>query len=192
MLAWCLYAGTRLTHHLTRPWLWRAFVIILAAYAILLQTQVSPWLISDCAVLLMALLAASTIGLTLTSSLALVAFCITAGIVDFFSFSGGLTAEIIADYAQGHRLLLQYLSITVPLSGQIVPLIGIGDLIILGSVYYVLPQLGYNGWLIFLAPLVGLLSALIVGLLIGGKYAIPFIGGATCVYLLCWVRTPSI
>ena len=184
LLAWCLYAGTRLTHQLTRPWLWRALVIILATYAILLRTQGSPWLISDFTVLLVALLAASTIGLTLTSSLALVAFCITAGIVDFFSFSGGLTSEIIAKYAQGHHLLLQYLSITAPLSGRIIPIIGIGDLIILGSVYYVLPQIGHQSWLTFLAPLVGLLSALVVGLLKGGIYAIPFIGGATCVYLL--------
>jgi hypothetical protein len=192
LLAWCLYAGTRLTHHLTRPWLWRALVIILATYAILFRTQVSLWLISDFAVLLVALLVASTIGLTLKSSLALAAFCITAGIVDFYSFSGGLTAKIIADYAQGHRLLLQYLSITVPLSGQIVPIIGIGDLVFLGSVYYVLPQIGHHTWLTLLTPLVGLLGALIVGLLIGGIYAILFIGGATCVYLLCKVRTPSI
>ena len=191
LLAWCLYAGTRLTRQLTRPWFWRALVIILATYAILLRTQGSPWLISDFAVLLVALLAASTIGLTLTSPLALVAFCITAGIVDFFSFSGGLTSEIIAKYAQGHHLLLQYLSITAPLSGRIIPIIGIGDLIILGSVYYVLPQIGHQSWLTFLAPLVGLLSALVVGLLNGGIYAIPFIGGATCVYLLwkVWVRS---
>jgi len=192
LLAFCLHTGTRLTHYLTRAWLWYALVILLVAYAILLQTQVTSWLISDFVVLLAALLVASSIGLTLTSSSALIVFCITAGIVDFFSFSGGLTAKIISEYAQGHNPLLQYLSITVPLSDQIIPIIGIGDLIILGSVYYALPQIGHHGWLTFFAPFVGFLSALVVGLLTGGIYALPFIGGATCVYLLWNVRIRSI
>ena len=131
----------------------------------------------------MAVLAASAIGRALTSSPALIAFCITAGLVDFFSFTGGLTARIIADYKQGHNLWLQYLSITARLSGQIVPIIGIGDLIILGSVYFALSQLEYNGWLSFLFPLGGLLIALGVGLLKGGVYAIPFIACATILYI---------
>lgn len=188
LAAGCLYGGTRLTGRLKRSWLWSALALALAAYAVLLWTQVAAWPISDIAVMLVALLAASAIGRTLTSSSALIAFCIAAGIVDFFSFSGGLTARIIVDYEQGHSLLLQYLSLAVPLPDRIVPIIGIGDLIILGSVYYALPQIGHHDWLTFLLPLGGLLIALSVGILIGGIYAVPFIGGATIVYLLLKTR----
>lgn len=187
----CLYAGTRLTGRLTRPWLWSALVLALAAYAGLLWTQVAAWPISDMAVMLVALLAASAIGMSLTSSSALIAFCIAAGIADFFSFSGGLTAKIIADYEQGHGLLLQYLSLAAPLPDRVIPIIGIGDLIILGSVYYALPQIGHHDWPTFLFPLGGLLIALGVGLLTGGIYALPFIGGATIVYLLWKAKARS-
>lgn len=191
LVAGCLYAGARLTRCLTRPWLWSALVIALAAYAVLLWTKVAQWPISDIAVMLVALLAAATIGPNITSSSALITFCLTAGIVDFFSFSGGLTAKIIADYEQGHSLLLQYLSITAPLSDRIIPIIGIGDLIILGSVYCALPRIGHHDWLTFLFPLGGLLIALGVGLLMGGIYALPFIGGATIAYLLWRTKARS-
>ncbi len=136
--------------------------------------------------MLTALLLACAIGRALTSSPALIAFCITAGIVDFLSFSRGLTAKIISGYGKGHDLLLQYLSIAAPFSNRIVPLVGIGDLVILGCIYFALHKLGRSGWLPFLFPLGGLLVALGVGLVIGGVFALPFIGGATIIYLLLW------
>ena len=184
LVAGCLFAGTKLTRRLPRIWLWSMLSLALIVYAVLLLTQVEAWLISDIAVLLVAILGAAAIGTTLSTSSALIVFCIAAGLVDFFSFSGGLTAKIIADYETGQNLLLQYLSISVPLPGRITPLIGIGDLIILGSVYYALQGLGHNGWRAYLVPLGGLLIALGVGLRIGGVYAIPFIGAATIIFLV--------
>jgi hypothetical protein len=111
--------------------------------------------------------------------------------VDVFSFSGGLTAKIIADYQQGRNLLLQYLSLVAPLPDRITPIVGIGDLIILGSIYYAFPKIGLHGAGAFLFPLGGLLIALGVGLLIGGIYALPFIGGATILYLVIKGRSWS-
>jgi hypothetical protein len=185
-----LYTGTQLTGRFKRRWLWGALAIGVAVYIVLLRTQTAAWLVSDIVVILVSLLAASAIGLTLSSSSALIVFCITAGIVDFFSFSGGLTDKIITDYQQGQNLLLQYLSITIPLNGRLLPIIGIGDLVILGSIYYALRQLGHDSWLAFLFPLGGLLTALTLGLWLGGIYALPFIGGATIFYLF-WTERKS-
>ena len=186
-----LYLGARLGRHLPRIWLWSTLIIALTFYVVLLWVEVTPWLVSNILVLVISLLAASIISFTLTSSSALIVFCITAGIVDFFSFSGGLSAKIIADYEQGHNLLLQYLCITVPLSDQITPIIGIGDLIIMGSVYFALSRLEYHGWLAFLIHLGGLLAALAVGIWLGGIYALPFIGSTTIIYLLWKAHTSS-
>ena len=186
-----LYLGARLGRDLPRRWLWSALVITLTFYVVLLWREVTPWLVSDILVLVISLITASIISFTLTSSSALIAFCITVGVVDFFSFSGGLSAKIIADYEQGHNLLLQYLCITVPLSDQIVPIIGIGDLIIMGSVYFALSRLEYHGWLAFLFPLGGLLTALAVGIWLGGIYALPFIGSTTIIYLLWKAKISS-
>ena len=191
LIAIVLYAGTQRTSRLKRRWLWGALGIGVVVYIVLLRTQTAAWLISDIAVMLVSLLAASAIGLTLNSSSALITFCITAGIVDFFSFSGGFTAKIITDYQQGHNLLLQYLSITIPLDGRLLPVIGIGDLVILGGIYYAMHQIGHGGWLAFLSPLGGLLAALSLGPLLGGIYALPFIGGATIIYLLWMEKKPS-
>ncbi len=183
LVAGCLYIGTKLTSQLHYLWFWSMFAFALTIYAVLLWAQVAAWIISDIVVMLVAILVASAIGKTLSSSSALIAFCIAAGVVDFFSFTGGLTSEIMTDYEQGQNLLLQYLSISVPLSAQIVPIIGIGDLVILGGIYYALRQLGHHNWVSFLFPLGGLLIALSVGLHVGGVYALPFIGGATILYL---------
>lgn len=184
MTSGCLCLGAQLELYLPRLWLWSISLITLSTYVVLLWAKVTPWFISDLLVLAISLFVASIISLTITSSSALIAFCITAGIVDFFSFSGGLTAKIIANCEQEHNLLLQHLSITVPLSGQITPIIGIGDLIIMGSIYCALSRLEYRGWLAFLFPLGGLLTALTVGILLGGVSALPFIGSTTIIYLL--------
>lgn len=191
LAAACMYTGARLTRRLTHRQLWTSLVVALIAYAALLHMQVAPWPISDITIMLVAVLAGSAIGLALPSSPSLVAFCITAGIVDFLSFRGGLTSKIIADYNQGHNLLLQYLCITAPISGRPIPIIGIGDLIILGSVFCALSQIGYDGWLSFVFPLGGVLIALAVGLLKEGAPAIPFIAGATIVYVLLKAKTRS-
>jgi hypothetical protein len=189
LVAGLLYAGGRLMRLIPRHRRWGAMALTLIVYAGLLWTQVAAWPITDLVVMLVSILAASLIGITLSSSSALIAFCITAGIVDFLSFSGGLTAKIIADYEQGHNVLLQYLSISVPISDQLTPIMGIGDLVILGSVYYALLRLGHNDSLAFIFPLTGLLIALTIGLMAGGVYALPFIGGATIVYLLLVRKT---
>ncbi len=184
LVAGCMYAGVRLTRRLPRQWRWGALAVALIVYVIMLWTKIAPWIASDIAVILVAMLAASVIGVSLNSVSALIVFCITAGIIDFFSFSGGLTAKIIVDYQQRQGLWLQYLSISAPIFGQMIPIIGVGDLIVMGSVYSALLQLGYGGWLPFLFPLIGLLVALCIGLWIGGIYALPFIGGTTILYLL--------
>jgi len=101
----CLYLGAQLERYLPRPWLWSISLITLSTYVVLLWAKVTPWFISDLLVLAISLFVASIISLTIASSSSLIALCITAGIVDFFSFSGGLTAKIVANYEQEHNLL---------------------------------------------------------------------------------------
>lgn len=187
LLAGVLFLAARWTNRLSRRGRWLALAAALAIYAVLILTMTSAWTLSNLAVLAVSILVASLIGGMLSSTPALIAFCVAAGLVDFFSFSGGLTAKIIADYRSGQSLLQHYLSISVPLNGELTPLIGIGDLIILGSIYAALRGLGYADWTAFVAPLAGLLLALALGLALGGIYALPFISATTIVYLI-WQR----
>lgn len=191
LVTFLMYKGTRYVSRLTRPWFWSILVAILVIYSIMLWLKISPWLISDTIVMIIALLVGYAFGLTVRSFSALSGFCIAAGIADFisFTFSSVLTSKIINDYEQGYNLLLQYLSITIPLSSRMVPIVGIGDLIIIGSIYVSLNKLGYNDWFSFLSPLVGLLMALCIGLLVNGIFALPFICGAIIIYLLLKSKT---
>jgi hypothetical protein len=191
LVTFLMYKGKRYVSRLTRPWFWSILAGLLVIYFIMLCLQISHWLISDTIVMIVALLVGYAFSLTISSYSALIGFCIAAGVADFisFTFSGGLTSKIINDYEHGNNLLLQYLSITIPLSSRMVPIVGIGDLIIIGSIYVSLNKLGYNDLFSFLSPLVGLLMALGIGLLVNGIFALPFICGATIIYLLLKTKT---
>ena len=79
---------------------------------------------------------------------------------------------------------MRFLTISVPVQGNIVPVVGIGDLFILGGIYFSLKKLNYSDWESILVPMSGLLLALIVGLLFGGVFAIPFIALTVTLYIV--------
>ena len=164
-------------------------VAVLCVHLALFLLRASNWIISDITVMLTAMLAGSLIGSSLNSRSDIIAFCVAAALADVVSFSGGLTSKIIAEYGQGQSQLLAYLSITVPLDGGITPIIGIGDAIILSGIFTALRRMGHIGIGAFLYPLIGLLAALTVGLVVGGIFALPFIGAATILYLWISYRT---
>ena len=153
------------------------------AYILMISFQVSDWFVSDSLVIIISILAGFTIGNSISRRSSLIVFCVTAGIVDFVSFTGGLTAKIIADYSNGHNLILQNLCISIPFNGKIVPLLGFGDLFVLGIIFRSLHKIGFESWFVSLIPIAGLLFALFLGLKFHGIYALPMIGGATISFL---------
>lgn len=120
----------------------------------------------------------------LASKANLIAFCVAAGAVDYLSFSGGLTAKIISLARSGEPDLFKHLVIYWPRGGAMTALIGLGDLVVLGSIFSALLEMKRPGWLAFAVPVVGLALALLTGLQIGGVWGIPFIAAATVLYLL--------
>lgn len=84
--------------------------------------------------------------------------------------------------------MLQYLCLSLPVQGRMVLIVGIGDLLVLAAIYSALRRLGNTGVWAFSAPLAGLLLAVLVGLLAGGTFAIPFIAATTLVYAYYSVR----
>lgn len=111
------------------------------------------------------------------------AFCVTAAVVDYLSFSGGLTSMITAEFQSGKSDILYHLAISFPLEGTLRPLVGIGDLTVMGALYSALIRFKHNILMAFLPPTIGLLLALVFGLVYGGIFALPFICGTTLLFL---------
>ena len=72
----------------------------------------------------------------------------------------------------------------MPIDGKIVPLLGIGDLFVLGIILQSLNKIGLESWFVSLIPIAGLLIALFLGLMVHGIYALPIMGGVTILFLL--------
>lgn len=120
----------------------------------------------------------------LTAKGAIATFCIAAGVVDYLSFSGGLTSKIIAVAKAGNVDLLKHLVIYLPQpGGRLTALVGIGDLVVLGSLYAGLMENRHPEAAAFFVPTMGLVFAILTGLTIGGVYGIPFISAAVLLYL---------
>ena len=181
-----IFLGARVMLTIKRPQRIVLSILVLFLYSALLWFQPDNWFLSDVAVLAVAITIGSLVGISIASRpsrSALVVFLVTVALVDVISFSGGLTAKIIADYREGSSVLLQFLSVSIPLNLRVMPVVGLGDLVIMGCIYVVLIRLAYPLWESFFAPLFGLLLALIVGLIIGGVYALPFVAGAVIGYV---------
>ena len=145
----------------------------------------------------MVILAGSSIGfllsLLLSSTASVLAFLLTAAVVDLLSFSGGLTNTILSDFRAGGSGLLSYMAVFVETGGQTHAVIGVGDLAILTASY-----LGFHRatgldtepalWL-----LGGLSVALGLGLAFGGLPGIPFIAGGALFFVAKrkWLTPPG-
>ncbi len=163
-----------------RPDVRRAASIgILLTYAIVLYLQPLGLVGSNLLVLAASVAAGALIGSTLREPGAIVAFCVTIALVDFFSFGGGLTRKIIDEYARGENELLRYLAVSVSLDGRIVPVVGVGDLVVLAALYCGLRRVGEPAGVSAFVLLSSLAAALAIGLLVGGAPALPFLAGAS-------------
>jgi hypothetical protein len=177
-------SGVRVSEKIQQKLIYIALAAAVLILCIMISFQVSNWLISDCLIIIISVLAGFTIGNSISKTSSLIVFCITAGIVDFVSFTGGLSSKIIEDYSKGHNLILQNLCISIPVDGKIVPLLGIGDLFVLGIILRSLNKIGFVSWFVSLIPISGLLIALLLGLKFHGIYALPIIGGMTILFLI--------
>jgi len=83
----------------------------------------------------------------------------------------------------GPASVLSLMAFSVVLKGKICPIVGLGDFVFIGIYFIALRQIGVGSWAQFIAPTVGLLCALSVGVLVGGIYAIPFMAAVVIGYL---------
>jgi hypothetical protein len=159
-----------------------AIAVALAVYVTLLITRPASLVASNLAVFAVSAVAAVFLGRGLRAERAIVAFSIAASIGDIVSFTLGPTRRLLRDAARGTGSLLSYLTLSIPLGKQVVPVIGIGDLLILGVLFVALGQIGTAAQIRFAVPTAGLLIALGVGLIAGGAFGIPFMASAVVVY----------
>jgi len=148
---------------------------VLLPYALLLIWQPDGIWMSNASVVIVGGCLGFLLSRLLTSSAAVIAFLLTATVVDLLSFSGGFTDEILQAYRSGESELLRFLAVFVNSEGGTRAVIGVGDLVILTASY-----LGFQRatasevepafWL-----LGGLSAGLALGLLVGGLPGVPFV-----------------
>jgi len=139
--------------------------------------------LTDCLVLVGALVAGTLLGRQVGSLGALATMLTVAAIADLISTHIGPT-RWLADQAQQTRSIpvLQFLAISIQWKKELVPVIGIGDLMFFAAVVSVVRRFGWSETSTFLVPLAGILSALAVGLLTGLTPALPFLAAAVLLY----------
>ena len=157
--------------------------IALALYALVLMQRPDHWILVNFAVLGAAGIAGSALGLFASSRVALTTFCVVASAVDAYSATRGATASLVDSYREGSSDLLRFLAVSMPVDGTLKPILGIGDFVIIGTICFALLRLGYPQPRLLLAPISGFLVAVIIGLTVGGIFAIPFIAATTIVYI---------
>ena len=155
----------------------------LVAYAVVLVVRPPGLILADTAVMIVALSLGSLLGTLVGSLPALASFCIAGAVADIVSFEVGVTARLIAAYDRDASNVFQYLCLSVPVRGHPWPVVGIGDLVIVTAIVFALRRLGHRSAVAFAAPVGGLLLAVVVGMLVGGIFAIPFIAATTLAYV---------
>jgi hypothetical protein len=182
-----LYAGLRAVERTPSRARGPAALALLAWYAATVAFGPRFFLYSDLALLAGAVSGACLIALAVRSPESLIVFCVAAATADVVSYSGGVTERIIEAYRLSNSDLLLSLMVTAPVEGELRPIVGVGDLVITGTVFAVLGRALRPAVAVYLAPVSGLLAALFVGLWIGGIGAVPFIAATTIAYVL-WSR----
>jgi hypothetical protein len=159
-----------------RKWRRRFAFLAVAAYAAVLSVRPDSLVLSNTGLILASVGLAPLLARGLGNTGAIAAFAITASLVDLLSFGGGLTRRIIQDYNSGSSDLLQFLALTVPLEGRATPLIGVVDLLIAGAMFLALVEIHGSNTRAVLVLLSALALAVVVGLIVGGVAAVPFVG----------------
>jgi hypothetical protein len=139
--------------------------------------------VTNCFVLVTALVVGILLSRAVGSVGALVTMPLVAAAVDLVSTQAGPSRWLVehARQAQGVTVL-QFLAVSIPLKGRIVPIIGVGDLMFFTVCVVTLRRVGWTKTNAFTAPRAGLLSALAVGLWAGFTPALPFVAAAVLLY----------
>lgn len=132
-----------------------------------------PWL-SNALVLGSAAGVAALLARTVRTPGSLVALAVTASLVDIVSFLGGPTRFLLDAGSNSISDPLRYLAVSMSVDGDLIAVVGIGDLLIFGVLFLGLRGQGHPGRSVGAVLAGGLLAALLVGLLRGGAFGIPF------------------
>jgi len=156
---------------------------VLLAYALLLFWQPDRVWLSNASVVMVGGCLGFLLSRLLSSSASVIAFLLTATVVDLLSFSGGFTNEILQAYRSGESELLRFLVVLVNSEGGTRAVIGVGDLVILTASYVGFQRATGSEvepavWL-----LGGLSAALVLGLLVGGLPGIPFVAAGALFFV---------
>ena len=130
----------------------------------------------------------SFVGAGFKTSLPIIIFILIAGIVDYFSYSNGLTNMIINAYQEEKNDLLLKLTLRVYRENEMLFIMGVGDLIILTTLFKSFLNVTHKVLISFFIPLSGIILAIIVGSFVGGIYAIPFVSLFTVLYLMIFEK----
>jgi hypothetical protein len=174
----------RLVPRMAHPWTTALATGLLLTYATALVLRPAAWPVMDLAVLTGAVGGVLLLERGLRTPAAVAAFLGVAGLVDILSVSGGVSRMLIERYREGTSDLLLYLTLVVPIRGRVIPIVGIGDLLVGGAAAAALFRLGLRPVAVAGTFAVGLLTALAYGLWRGGAPAVPFIAAA--VFVLVW------
>jgi hypothetical protein len=178
------YIGVRTTSRLTRAKIVTLATIMMVVYGVLILSHVENLWLSNVSIILVSVGTSSVLGILLSHEVSIITFLVVSSITDIISFFRGITAAINAQHLNGGASFLRYLAITLSINGSTQWIVGIGDLVIIGTAAFALKRLGYTDLESFLIPLSGLLAGVIFALVINrGIPAIPFIAGSTILYL---------
>ncbi len=178
-----IFLGTRQMNSFDTRQSLKLAIPIFAIFVVCAFFGLDNLIISNGIILLTATVAGSLIGRMLNHEVSIITFSVVASIMDFFSYSNGLTAAINTA-ASSDSMILRYLVIHIPFGSKVIGLVGIGDLYILGCIYFALRSLGYSERGSVLAPLGGILIALVIGITVGGIFGVPFIVCPAIIFLV--------
>lgn len=163
----------------------RLAVAVFLVYGLVLFLRPSGWALIDVTVLTAAAAGALLLARWLPNATSVIVFLGVAAVVDVVSVAGGPTSAIVEQYREGQSDLLLYLTVLIPLEGRIVPIVGVGDLVVGGAAAIALLRHNYRTGPVLGAVALGLVFALGYALWGGGTAAaIPWM--ATTVALLVW------
>lgn len=187
VLVSCLleYGATRFLVRLPRSMQNGIFAACVAACIFVLVIFRHQIAATNSVVLTVALVAGILLGRQVASASALSIMLVVAAISDVISTYSGFTKLLINRAGHSHGVTaIQFLSVSIPLNGRAIPVIGVGDLMFFTVCVSVAIRLRWPQTFALLVPLAGLLTALSFGLFIGFSPALPFLAAAILLYTL--------
>ena len=177
------YWGARLLASLTSSKQNRVAIVSLALCALALAVFRDNIVVTNWLVLSVALFAGTLLSRQIRSVGALVTFLTVGAIADLISTQVGPSRWLAnaAHHANG-LALIHFLALSIRLKGKLVPVIGVSDLMFFTICASTMRRLGWPETPVLVVPLLGILSALGVGLFAGFTPALPFLAAAVILY----------